>query len=510
MEPGSPEGRESDTDEHDASTVNGQPKGSPTILLWLGLGLILAAALGWFATRPDDQVADPAVTPDSTTTTIAGNEAVEADTTTTTSAAPREPILYVSPNGDSTADGRSPESAIGSLDAAFAFAQPGDEIRLLPGTYPFTMLEGVGGTEQAPIAVTAPEGGVVFDPQTFDGSDSLSMRSVQFIDFSGFTVRGGIHGTFIQASNNLTFRDMRWEDVGQEAVQINEASTDMLFEDCVVDGTGLREGDLDGIPFANFGEGFYIGNSNGVDPVARVTVRNCEIANTTAEAIDIKPGAFDILIEGNRVHDITTANSGAVIAGQVFQAVVPHFDANIVIRNNSIWNVTSTSQFQDGNAINVNTPALIYNNVMWNLEHRGILVESKFENRDATLVRIYNNTIWNAGLVPIEIREGDNNADVELINNIGSTNNGTPAGNIAAVAELFVDIEGGDFRLAAGSVAIDAGVEVPEVPDDRDGRPRPQGETWDLGAYEADAPAPVPTTEPAATTTTDETTTASP
>lgn len=479
-------------------------KGLGSGLAWLGVGIVLLAAAIWLTTRGgDDDNAGRSTTSsvsEGTDTTI---EPGSTDDQTTSSAdVPREPILYVSPDGDDTASARSPDGAVATLPQAFALAVPGDEIRLLPGTYPFTQLEGVGGTAEEPIKVTAPEGDVVFDPQTLEGSDALSMRSVQFIDFSGFTIRGGIHGTFIQASNNLSFIDMRWEDAGQEGVQINEGSTDVLFENCAVIGTGLREGDLEGIPYANFGEGFYIGNSNGVDPVARITVRNCEIAHTTAEAIDIKPGVFDILVEGNRVHDITTANSGAVIAGQVFQAVVPHFDANIVIRNNSIWNITSTSQFQDGNAINVNTPALIYNNVMWNLEHRGILVESKFENRDATLVRIFNNTIFNAGLVPIEVREGENNADVELVNNIGSSVDG----NIAASADLFVDAEGGDFRLREGSPAIDAGVEIAEVPDDRDGTPRPQGAGWDLGAYEADASL-SPTTStstsaPASTTTT--------
>ncbi len=480
-----------------------KPKsGGGYAMLWIGVGVLLLAAVVWLVTQSDDDD-DLAGSPDqTTTTTTTGGDAEEsdgADGTTVSTEAARQPVVYVSPDGDDAANGQSTETAVATLEQAFAISLPGDEIRLLPGTYPATQLEGVGGTADAPIKVTAPEGGVVFDPKNLDKTDSLSMREVQFIDFSGFTIRGGIHGSFIQASNNLSFVDMRWEDVGQEAVQINEASTDMLFERCAVIGTGTRTDELDGVPFSNYGEGFYIGNSSGVDPVARVTVRDCEIANTTAEAIDIKPGVFDIMIEGNEVHDISTANSGAVIAGQVFQAVVPHFDANIVIRNNSIWNVTSTSQFQDGNAINVNTPALIYNNVMWNLEHRGILVESKFENREATRVQIYNNTIFNAGLVPIEIRKGDNNADAELVNNIGST----VAGNIASSADLFVDAEAGDFRLREGSAAIDAGVELDEVPDDRDGVARPQGGAWDMGAYEADASlAPTTSTTTASTTTT--------
>jgi hypothetical protein len=44
---------------------------------------------------------------------------------------------------------------------------------------------------------------------------------------------------------------------------------------------------------------------------------------------------------------------------------------------------------------------------------------------------------------------------------------------------------GGDqAALPAGSTAIDMGVALPSVPQDREGTPRPQGAGWDVGAYE--------------------------
>jgi chitodextrinase len=49
---------------------------------------------------------------------------------------------------------------------------------------------------------------------------------------------------------------------------------------------------------------------------------------------------------------------------------------------------------------------------------------------------------------------------------------------------LFVNPAQYDFRLQAGSPAIDEGLALPEVPTDRDGVPRPQGLGYDLGAYE--------------------------
>ncbi len=48
----------------------------------------------------------------------------------------------------------------------------------------------------------------------------------------------------------------------------------------------------------------------------------------------------------------------------------------------------------------------------------------------------------------------------------------------------FVNLPGFDFRLQAGSSAIDAGTAIPEVSTDSAGTPRPKGAAYDIGAYE--------------------------
>ena len=60
-----------------------------------------------------------------------------------------------------------------------------------------------------------------------------------------------------------------------------------------------------------------------------------------------------------------------------------------------------------------------------------------------------------------------------------------PMGNFIAGADPLVDTAGGDYHLAPGSEAIDAGT-AEDAPDhDYDGAPRPQGAAHDVGAYEA-------------------------
>ena len=51
-------------------------------------------------------------------------------------------------------------------------------------------------------------------------------------------------------------------------------------------------------------------------------------------------------------------------------------------------------------------------------------------------------------------------------------------------APLFVDAENDDFRLAAGSAAIDNGEDGLTLGTDIDGNPRPVGRSYDMGAYE--------------------------
>ncbi|MEM9865239.1 MAG: right-handed parallel beta-helix repeat-containing protein [Myxococcota bacterium] len=61
-----------------------------------------------------------------------------------------------------------------------------------------------------------------------------------------------------------------------------------------------------------------------------------------------------------------------------------------------------------------------------------------------------------------------------------------PAGrfNLAVSAAEFVNASANDYRLATSASAIDAG-EGNDVATDRDGVPRPQGEGFDVGAFEA-------------------------
>jgi hypothetical protein len=114
---------------------------------------------------------------------------------------------------------------------------------------------------------------------------------------------------------------------------------------------------------------------------------------------------------------------------------------------------------------------------------------------------IYNNTIYDTD-TGIVIAKGTNiiaknnllhvrgkNADITsstgtvMGNNLCSTDDSDAGCSVVTNTPGFIT-PGSNFRLADGSSAIDRGATILTVTKDRDGRPRPQGATHDIGAFE--------------------------
>jgi len=146
-----------------------------------------------------------------------------------------------------------------------------------------------------------------------------------------------------------------------------------------------------------------------------------------------------------------------------------------------------------GTAIRQGTGSTAYNNVIWNVGAFGIYCDNN--SSDSYLRLTYNNTIdvisGNA------VHNSGGAQDVK--NNIGPA---APASNIATSNAYFINEPARDYHLVAGSAPIDAGVNS-GITLDVDGITRPQGTSWDIGAYEfaGGSPTPTPTATPTATAT---------
>ena len=129
-----------------------------------------------------------------------------------------------------------------------------------------------------------------------------------------------------------------------------------------------------------------------------------------------------------------------------------------------------------------------YNNIVYGNGVRGSSAGLRVGSQGPLRNALYNNTVF-GNPKGIEIRSGSdtivrNNIIYDNGSNYIDNGTGTVASNNLTVDPKFVDASGLDFRLRSSSPAIDAGMSISAVTDDFAGVLRPQGGSYDIGAYE--------------------------
>jgi parallel beta-helix repeat protein len=236
-----------------------------------------------------------------------------------------------------------------------------------------------------------------------------------------------------------------------------------------------------------------------------ITVQNSELRDPRTDCVSghryygiyFHNGANG-LIQNNNIH----RNAGGGI--QVYQdnngSQKP--TRNLTIRNNTIHdnNFCSTSPI-GGIIIDKATSGIeisntqIYNNLIYKNGslpgHYAGMCDGITVSTTGTGTKIWNNTIY--GNDGYGVRVHGSVTDTAVQNNIiyGNTVGNTYLGGINTNADhnvttnpSFVDVAKADFRLQSGSGAIDAGVTLSIIKADFAGAARPQGLTFDIGAYE--------------------------
>jgi uncharacterized protein (TIGR03437 family) len=257
----------------------------------------------------------------------------------------------------------------------------------------------------------------------------------------------------------------------------------------------------------------------------------------SAGAIESYSGANNIQIVGNHIHHIgrlctSTSNgqvgyygksSNVLIEGNVFHDI-GRFDENeqgcrnsnenyqnhdhgiyidsrvnnVIIRNNVFYNIAHGWSIQlwngtlDGVAVVNNTfsganPYKDGQIVLWTGTHKNLTIK--------------NNIFYQPRGSVISTNTGSVFTNAEVANNVVTvakiTNIATPAGMLLSGNRLNTDPKlmnpaALDFHLQAASPAIDSGINLGSlVPNDFDGRLRPQGNGYDIGAYEFSAARPL-------------------
>jgi hypothetical protein len=237
------------------------------------------------------------------TTTAPGTSAAPTGQVGQSSQASRSPQSPQSPAaipGNCVARGVQVSTA-SELSAALAAARPGETIVLAPGTYRGKFKVTTSGAPSAPITLCGPRAAVL-DGGGVDSGYAFYLDQASWWRVEGFTVEGGQKGIVADRASHDLLDGLYVHGTGDEAIHLRDFSSYDTVSHNVVRDTGQL--------VAFYGEGIYIGSAHknwcrysGCQPDAsdHDSVIGNDIANTTAENIDIKEGTADGLISGNHL-----------------------------------------------------------------------------------------------------------------------------------------------------------------------------------------------------------------
>ncbi|MCC6749125.1 MAG: right-handed parallel beta-helix repeat-containing protein [Deltaproteobacteria bacterium] len=343
----------------------------------------------------------------------------------------------------------------------------GDTLIIGAGTYAERLVVSeVPGTATAPVTIKAAPGAVV----VFDGSrvpvDDAGLIHVEFssyVTLTGLTARlSRYYGINVSGSSNVTLSAMKVDTSQHGGIVVDQGSAYVVVTGCDVNradscgsGCGVHEG-------------LTVSESNSV------TVANNRIHDGTMEGIDVKDGSKGADVYGNTVY-----NNGAV-GIYLNHTTGSRFYRNRVYNNGAsgfqltVGDGAMGAALTTGNKIYLNVvtgnrfcgvefwPAgagslsgnAIYNNVFYANKQYALEFSDQSSMVKATLVR---NNISMAN--PLGGFTGKAAAVNTISNNLFSGS--APAGQAAVVGDAkFVNATAGDFRLQAGSPAIDKGYDM--------------------------------------------------
>jgi Right handed beta helix region len=366
-----------------------------------------------------------------------------------------------------------------TMNYGIANVRSGDTLYVKAGTYREDVrIDRVAGLPDNPTVIRAYPGHRVTILGAGVDSGRVKIVNSSRITFAGFIITNFSQGLFVESSDEIVVQNCTVHHVGQEGIHVLGNSSFVTIQNSIVHDTRQWQ---------HNGEGIYVGGGSTAprDNTHHVTIRNNTIYNTADEAIELKSGTHDNVVDGNVIRNaLMSPDFGGHGSNKVGSIEVDEHSngnqfwgshPNHVIRNNIVHDTLT--------GIRAGTGSTLYNNLIYNIAsgYFGIYVDNLAG--DSYTRTIYHNTVDLPGPRAVVVAGGA--ADIK--NNIGPTG----PNNMATSAAYYVDRRKADFRLVAGSPPIGAGLDLTSVvPTDIEGADRVARLPPDRGAFEYSADAP--------------------
>lgn len=268
--------------------------------------------------------------------------------------------------------------------------------------------------------------------------------------------RTDAHGVVAGAVRRLTIRNTEIHTFSGDGVQVDPGRAAPGWSDVLIEGCRIW---LAPLPEAE--NGFAAGavpGENAVDTKSAAGFARAKMVIKDVQAFGFRGGFIPNMAAFNLKENIDALVDGATV-----------YDSEIAFR------LRGPGPSRSGAAVNVQN-AVVYNTAY------AFRYEDNIED-----LRIWNVTIGGGVSRPFEAASSAASAlDVRNLLLLGGALPVHAAGssNLAVRSAAFVNATAHNYRLAAGSPAIDRGVSISSVTTDRLGTARPQGTAYDIGAYE--------------------------
>lgn len=413
--------------------------------------------------------------------------------------------IYVSVTGSDSATGTS-DDPLKTISEALTRAQAGERVIIREGTYNEKVVFPRDGSYSQRITLKALDGEEVTIKQT----GTVMEINKRYITVENIILDGNWGASdLLRVGDNadyLVIKDCELKNTMRDAVDMG-GPDGVLIEGCKIHDAiwfsgGNRE-DAHGIV------------TTGVQDL---TIRDTEIYYVSGDTLQFQYDGWDnVLIENCRLWNgpLPSARGGAPAGANVGENAVDtkYYEADgrgkLTLKNITAYGwvsdyISNAAAFNLKHNIEATVDAVecydseicfrvrgpggdkggawvtIMNAIMYDSE-KAVRYEDSIEN-----LKIYNN-IFGDGLNKLFESAGGHGSGFDVRNNLflGSVpSDASDGSNLAVESDAFLDISSGDYHPVEDSPALDNGIEIPEVMRDFDGKVRPGGAAYDVGAFE--------------------------